>query len=103
MDRMFLTGLAELLQLELVRMLLLVFGRMVTPVFTLRAFEYDMLLRHRFYPVRENSHRHKPHQRATKFSNGVYSMTWVTTPAPTVCPPSRMANLSSFSSAIGVI
>ena len=25
------------------------------------------------------------------------------TPAPTVCPPSRMANLSSFSMAIGVI
>jgi hypothetical protein len=26
-----------------------------------------------------------------------------TTPAPTVCPPSRMANLSSFSMATGVI
>ena len=32
-----------------------------------------------------------------------YSMIWVTTPEPTVRPPSRIANLSSLSIAIGVI
>ncbi len=32
-----------------------------------------------------------------------YSMTSLTTPAPTVRPPSRIANLNSFSNAIGVI
>ena len=32
-----------------------------------------------------------------------YSMTSVTTPAPTVRPPSRIANRSSFSIAIGLI
>src|SRR5439155_15865992 len=31
-----------------------------------------------------------------------YAITFVTTPAPTVCPPSRMANRSPSSSAIGV-
>ncbi len=30
-------------------------------------------------------------------------MIWVTTPAPTVWPPSRIANLSSFSIATGTI
>src|SRR5438477_9320396 len=32
-----------------------------------------------------------------------YAITFVTTPAPTVCPPSRMANRSPSSSAIGVM
>ena len=32
-----------------------------------------------------------------------YSIIWLMTPAPTVRPPSRMANLNSFSIAIGVI
>src|SRR5205823_1303620 len=34
---------------------------------------------------------------------GHYAITFVTTPAPTVCPPSRMANRRPSSSAIGVI
>src|SRR4030065_2964318 len=37
------------------------------------------------------------------FSNGGYSRTSLMTPAPTVRPPSRMANRHSFSIAIGVI
>ena len=39
----------------------------------------------------------------TCYSFPLYSMTSVITPAPTVLPPSRMANRSSLSIAIGVI
>ena len=38
-----------------------------------------------------------------KLLHFIYSMTSVTTPAPTVWPPSRIAKRSSFSMAIGVI
>jgi len=39
----------------------------------------------------------------TKVQSVTYSRISVTTPAPTVLPPSRMANRSSFSRATGVI
>lgn len=39
----------------------------------------------------------------TNTSHVIYSITSVTTPAPTVLPPSLTANLSSFSIAIGAI
>ena len=38
-----------------------------------------------------------------RLSLGIYSMTFVTTPAPTVLPPSRIANRRPSSRAIGVI
>ena len=41
--------------------------------------------------------------RVQKYSLSIYSMMSMTTPAPTVRPPSRMANRSSFSRATGVI
>ena len=40
---------------------------------------------------------------SSSFSPGLYSKTSLMTPAPTVRPPSRIANRNSFSIAIGVI
>ena len=38
-----------------------------------------------------------------RLSFGIYSMTFVTAPAPTVCPPSRIAKRRPSSRAIGVM
>ena len=91
------TPVAELLQLEPRRAPLDALAGAVVPRFALRALERNEL------PRRTSllSHVSSPSQNA--LSAVSYSITWATTPAPTVRPPSRMANFSSFSMAIGVI
>src|ERR1700677_3583095 len=74
--------IAELRRLQPVLMLLPVLGRRVVPVLTVVALQSD------------------------DFSHGrllAYSMMSATAPAPTVWPPSRIANRNPFSSATGVI
>ena len=77
------TKRAIFLKCQFVRRFSLVFCGRVIPVFTLLTGQCNNI-----------SH-------SRKISS--YSIISLTTPAPTVRPPSRIANLSSFSIAIGVI
>src|SRR4029077_13842815 len=79
-------SVAELLRFQPLGMLLLVFRRCVIAVLAIPALQRDDLA-HRLILSR----------------SARYSMISVTAPAPTVCPPSRMANRKTFSSATGVI
>ena len=74
---------AIFLESQLIRCLSLVFCGCVVPVFTFSTGQCYNITHFR------------------KVST--YSMISLTTPAPTVLPPSRIANLNSFSIAIGVI
>jgi len=79
MGSMFPARIAKLLCLQPVGVLLPVLGGGVVSVFAIVALQCD------------------------DFSHGRYSMISATAPAPTVWPPSRIANRSPFSSATGVI
>jgi len=59
----------------------------------------------RFFVVAYVRDRQVEHARVMigRLSFGIYSMTFVTAPAPTVWPPSRIANRSPSSRAIGVM
>ncbi len=78
MGCVFLTKTAILFVLNPVWMQPFIFSCVVIPLVAIYAFKSNLI----------------PHP---------YSITSVTTPAPTVCPPSRMANRSSLSIAIGII
>src|SRR5262249_57774419 len=83
MQRVFGTPRTEFRQLELVRCRPLVFGVRVVPLLAVLTLERDddsIALRH-----------------------GIYSRILVTTPAPTVRPPSRIAKRRPSSHAIGVM
>ena len=99
----------KLLKLESIRRLLLVFRRYVVPVLTLGALKRNIISCHNFL---------NPMSIKTKFWNRLlktaplwpqtqaghsYSITSETVPAPTVLPPSLIANLNPFSIAIGAI
>jgi len=102
---------AELLELEAIRRLLLVLCRDVIPVLALGALKRNVVSWHnpssiadfticdcRFHVLDGQS------QIANRQSpNRYYSITSDTVPAPTVRPPSRIANLNPFSIAIGAI
>ena len=97
---------AILFELQLVRGRALVFGRGVVPALALPASQSDDLshvspLFPGFPGIREPPAAGK----GGLFSgrDAVYSRMSAMTPAPTVRPPSRIANRSSFSIAIGVI
>jgi len=79
-------SVAELLRFQPLGMLLLVFRRCVIAVLAISALQRNDLA-HRLILSR----------------SARYSMISVTAPAPTVCPPSRIANRKPFSSATGVI
>jgi len=78
--------IAELLRFQPFGVLLLVFRRRVVAVFAITALQRNNLA-HRLILSR----------------SARYSMISVTAPAPTVCPPSRIANRKPFSKATGVI
>jgi len=82
MPGVFPARIAELRRLEPVLMLLPVLGRRVVPVLTIVALQRNDLSHGRLL---------------------AYSMISATAPAPTVWPPSRIANRNPFSSATGVI
>jgi len=78
--------IAELLRFQPFGVLLLVFRRRVVAVFAITALQRNNLA-HRLILSR----------------SARYSMISVTAPAPTVWPPSRIANRKPFSKATGVI
>src|SRR5437016_1864587 len=78
--------IAELLRFQPLGVLLFIFRRCVVAVLAIAALQRNDLA-HRLILSR----------------SARYSMISVTAPAPTVCPPSRIANRSPFSSATGVI
>ncbi len=84
----------------------LVLRSVVVPILTVLTSEDDFVARHRMPPLKGHS------APCTTFVRGAtrpelfpayYSIISVTTPAPTVRPPSRIANRSSGSIAMGVI
>jgi hypothetical protein len=93
--------IAELRRLKPLRMLAAILGRRVVPVFAIVALQCDDFS-HRVLPVISAIVAHfrcaMPRNRLLS-----YSMISATAPAPTVCPPSRMANRNPFSKATGVI
>ena len=106
--------IAKLSRLHPLGVLLLVFRRRVIAIFAIPALQGDNFP-HRSIPFpRPNSllgpvaFRHRPPLTACPPSvdddfHTPYSMISVTAPAPTVCPPSRIAKRKPFSSATGVI
>src|SRR6266436_462134 len=84
--RLFAARIAELLRLQPLGVLLLVFRRCVVAVFAIPALQ-------------RNDFAH----RLILSRSARYSMISVTAPAPTVWPPSRIANRKPFSKATGVI
>jgi len=85
-------GIAKLLGLQTIRMLLLVFCRRVVAVLTVPALQRN-----------DFPHHPSPFFKTFCLTPENYSMISVTAPAPTVWPPSRIANRNPFSSATGVI
>src|SRR5277367_923439 len=85
--------IAKLPSLDALGVLLLVLGRCVIAVFAIAALQRD-----------DFSHGPIPFLPSPSTREGKrYSMISVTAPAPTVWPPSRIANRNPFSSATGVI
>ena len=85
MQTMATAATAKLIQLQPSRRILFVFRRYVIAFFALGALQNYIISRHYFNLL------------------FIYSTISETVPAPTVLPPSRMANLSPFSIAIGAI
>ncbi len=83
-NEMFITEFAVLLKLNFVRRVPLILGRCIIPSLAFSTGKSDKYSIH-----------NKPLD--------IYSIISPITPAPTVRPPSRIANLSSFSIAIGAI
>ena len=90
---------AKLFELQPVRRVLFIFCRYVIPLFALRALQNYVISRHF-----KTSLFQIPNSRLN-LESGIlcYSTISDTVPAPTVRPPSRMANLKPFSIAIGAI
>jgi len=99
MDRMGPASVAEFLELQTFGSGFLVLCRRVVPALALRAFQRNDVSHG--VPVRR-----KPCVRmdtGRKSGPNFYSMISEIVPAPTVWPPSRIANRNPFSIAIGVI
>ncbi len=94
MDRVRSTSATELLDLQSSRSLFLVFGGRVVSSFAVGTLQQNDVSHLLDLPL--------PASRS-KDSLRCYSRISVMVPAPTVRPPSRIANLSPFSIAIGVI
>jgi len=98
---MFAARIAKLLRLHAFGVFLLVLRRCVVAVLAISAlqrddFPHDLIP---FYSLGVRLAGLKP----SAYIPGNYSMISVTAPAPTVCPPSRIANRKPFSRATGVI
>jgi hypothetical protein len=97
MTSVFAATATELTKLQPVWRGLLILGRNVVAAFTLAALKHDIIAWHNLIPISvllvNRSNR----------SYRSYSNTSDTVPAPTVRPPSRIANLSPFSMAMGAI
>src|SRR5918997_1856669 len=89
---------AELPQLDAIRGIAPVFTRVVVTALALLTCQRYQLS-HSYPP----NHRGETPSRPRRSSVSCYSMIWVTTPAPTVRPPSRMAKLRPSSMAMGEI
>ena len=98
---------AELFELQPVGGVLLVLRRYVIAFLALRALQNDIVSRHNLYfapklVVRGGCMVYSE-PRTTNLTGNYYSTISETVPAPTVRPPSRIANLNPFSIAIGAI
>src|SRR6266487_550610 len=95
---------AKLLPLRPLGVLAPVFGREIVPTLTDGALHDDVFSRHSSFHVGMSARLHDAScRRADVPFVPRYFRIFVTTPAPTVLPPSRMANRSCSSIAIGVI
>jgi hypothetical protein len=95
----FATTAAELAEFEPLRRCLFVLSRHVVTTFTLTALEHNIIAWHKSFPFLVRSQWSVVSSPLTTD----YSITSVIVPAPTVRPPSRIANRKPFSIAIGVI
>src|SRR5919199_6877680 len=87
---------AELPQLDAVRGVAPVLTRVVVPALAL-------LARQRHQLSHNSPPNHRGGRRPARRTSSGYSIIWVTTPAPTVLPPSLMAKFNPSSIAIGEI
>jgi len=105
---------AKLFELEAIRRLFLVLRRNIVPVLALGALQRDVVSWHNspiqcptIFSLSAGSIRLSlaaiESRDKLKFVELSYSITSDTVPAPTVRPPSRIANLNPFSIAIGAI
>ncbi|HST50691.1 MAG TPA: hypothetical protein VLJ61_01675, partial [Pyrinomonadaceae bacterium] len=96
---------AELPKLKALRFRLLILSRHVVTALTFRTLQYDVVTRHKLTPKNLISEIRLATRRCGNrdLESPGYSTISETVPAPTVLPPSRMANRNPFSNAIGVI
>ena len=92
------TTATELTKLQPVRRGLFILSRDVIAVLTNATLKNYVISRHNSNPAHQMLRSHRSNK-----SYGSYSKTSDTVPAPTVRPPSRIANRSPFSIAIGAI
>ena len=107
--------IAELLKLQTIRRLFLVLRRDVVTVLTFRTLKNNVVSCHNastaklnynstIAPVASSRRLERPQSRhLNRYAEWPYSITSEIVPAPTVRPPSLIANLNPFSIAIGVI
>ena len=101
---------AEFLALQALGILFFVLVRRVITPLAFRTFKLDEFCRHSQKPYFSGPFYKRFYMtKHPRFGSGAFNCGWVypnisdTTPAPMVRPPSRMANRSSFSMAIGVM
>jgi hypothetical protein len=98
---------AKLFELEAIRSLLLVLAGDVIPVLALGALQRNVVSWHNspisVYDKLQLVACSVSHSNKLEFVRLFYSITSDTVPAPTVRPPSLIANLNPFSIAIGAI
>jgi hypothetical protein len=97
--RMLAATAAKLLEFQALRRRLLILRRHIVATFAVRALKHNIITRHNS-PSR--THRNFNKDQMKKLYD-YYSTTSETVPAPTVRPPSRIANRNPFSIAIGAI
>jgi hypothetical protein len=107
-SRMATAATAELPELKSFRRRLLILRRHVVAVLALGTLQHNVVARHnspsKISTINTNQfNRRRYISCSRRLTFRCYSMMSETVPAPTVLPPSRMANLKPFSKAIGVI
>ena len=98
---MFTAAAAEFLKFKPLGRRLLIFRRRIITTLTIRALQHYVIAWHNLPFKTRKSPCHQ--KRAAKLLPNSYSTISETVPAPTVRPPSRIANLNPFSIAIGAI
>jgi hypothetical protein len=99
-------SIAEFFEFQAIRSLLFVFGRLVVAIFAFLTNQRNVISCHNSSTNMFSVNKMKGEAvDSTNFASSVlsYSIISETVPAPTVLPPSRIANRNPFSIAIGAI